>query len=288
MFSLDLSEGILQLLEVSYDIYNMLLKHAVGLICVDPSFWEGGSPWQIIEKINPYFVSVGCSLVVLFFVIGFCNSSTDTRNDVRFETILKSLIRVGVAEYFVVNSLTILKAIFGSVAALANLVSGGGLSRGLTVKLSDKMTKAVKKVDFPGNIIPLFISLLVFLGMVICGFVLIYTAYVRIVRCLVIVPYGAIAFSTMAGDSQMIAQVLPSFIKYFISTVLETVTMIIGLMLSSAIVSSNTFQGIFSLTTEVGSVGHVVNLLLSTVMICFVTIGIVKSAQTITQRALGL
>lgn len=143
MFSLDLSEGILQLLEVSYDIYNMLLKHAVGLICVDPSFWEGGSPWQIIEKINPYFVSVGCSLVVLFFVIGFCNSSTDTRNDVRFETILKSLIRVGVAEYFVVNSLTILKAIFGSVAALANLVSGGGLSRGLTVKLSDKMTKGI-------------------------------------------------------------------------------------------------------------------------------------------------
>lgn len=41
----------------------------------------------VIEGIEPVFVSVGSSLVVLFFVIGFCSESIDVKDEMRFESI---------------------------------------------------------------------------------------------------------------------------------------------------------------------------------------------------------
>ena len=39
--------------------------------------------------IEPVFVAVGSSLVVLFFVIGFCSESIDVKDEMRFESILR-------------------------------------------------------------------------------------------------------------------------------------------------------------------------------------------------------
>lgn len=50
-----------------------------------------------MESIEPIFVGVGSSLVVLFFVIGFCSESVDVREEMRFEVILRMLIRLGLA-----------------------------------------------------------------------------------------------------------------------------------------------------------------------------------------------
>ena len=61
------------------------------------------------------FVAVGSSLVVLFFVIGFCSESVDIREEMRFEVILRILIRLGLAEWFVANNVTVMKAFFTSV-----------------------------------------------------------------------------------------------------------------------------------------------------------------------------
>ncbi|MFR5740456.1 MAG: hypothetical protein ACLUEN_00285 [Coprococcus sp.] len=59
---------------------------------------------------EPIFVGVGSSLVVLFFVIGFCSESVDVKEDMRFEVILRMLMRIGIAEWLVANNVTIMKA----------------------------------------------------------------------------------------------------------------------------------------------------------------------------------
>ena len=41
------------------------------------------------------------SLVVLFFVIGFCSESIDVKKEMRFESILRMLIRLELAAVFV-------------------------------------------------------------------------------------------------------------------------------------------------------------------------------------------
>ena len=44
---------------------------------------------NITKQINPIFVGVGSSLVVLFFIIGFCSESIDIKEELRFEENLK-------------------------------------------------------------------------------------------------------------------------------------------------------------------------------------------------------
>ena len=75
-----------------------------------PSVLRAVVPWAVIEGIEPIFVAVGSSLVVLFFVIGFCSESIDVKDEMRFESILRMLIRLGLAEWFVANNVTIMKA----------------------------------------------------------------------------------------------------------------------------------------------------------------------------------
>ncbi len=93
------------------------IRYPWSLQCLDShrSVSRAGGPWAVIEGIEPVFVAVGSSLVVLFFVIGFCSESIDVNDEMRFESILRMLIRLGLAEWFVANNVTIMKAFFTSM-----------------------------------------------------------------------------------------------------------------------------------------------------------------------------
>ena len=107
-----LGDKILSLLEMVFEFWNNQISLVFSMLGQSPVNFKGGGPWGVIEGIEPIFVAVGSSLVVLFFVIGFCSESVDIREEMRFEVILKMLIRVGLAEWFVSNYVTIMKAFF--------------------------------------------------------------------------------------------------------------------------------------------------------------------------------
>ena len=76
------------------DVYKRQVNMVFELLGQSPTSFKGGAPWGIITGIEPIFVAVGSSLVVLFFVIGFCSESIDVREEMRFEVILLSLIHI--------------------------------------------------------------------------------------------------------------------------------------------------------------------------------------------------
>ena len=92
-----LGDKILSLLEMVFGFWNNQISLVFSMLGQSPVNFKGGGPWAVIEGIEPIFVGVGSSLVVLFFVIGFCSESVDIREEMRFEVILKMLIRVGLA-----------------------------------------------------------------------------------------------------------------------------------------------------------------------------------------------
>lgn len=151
----------------------------------------------VIEGIEPVFVSVGSSLVVLFFVIGFCSESIDVKDETRFESILCMLIRLGLAEWFVANNVTIMKAFFTSIGNLVGLMSAG-----TTTQLAIDSTQAdiIKGLGFGESLVMRILTALLAIIIIICGFFIIYTVYFRFLKILIIVPPGAIACSTMAGN----------------------------------------------------------------------------------------
>lgn len=84
----NLGEAILSLLEVVFGFWNGQVNMVFELLGQSPTSFKGGGPWGVITGIEPIFVAVGSSLVVLFFVIGFCSESVDTRPDAGFLYIL--------------------------------------------------------------------------------------------------------------------------------------------------------------------------------------------------------
>ena len=92
-----LGDKILALLEMVVGFWNNQVSLVFSMLGQSPVNFKGGGPWQVVESIEPIFVGVGSSLVVLFFVIGFCSESVDVREEMRFEVILRMLIRLGLA-----------------------------------------------------------------------------------------------------------------------------------------------------------------------------------------------
>ena len=104
-----LGDKILALLEAVFGFWNNQISLVFAMLGQSPVSFKGGGPWAVIEGIEPVFVAVGSSLVVLFFVIGFCSESIDVKDEMRFESIFRMLIRLGLAEWFVANNVTIMK-----------------------------------------------------------------------------------------------------------------------------------------------------------------------------------
>lgn len=169
-----LGDKILALLEMVFGFWNNQISLVFSMLGQSPVNFKGGGPWAIIEGIEPIFVAVGSSLVVLFFVIGFCSESVDVKEEMRFEAILRMLIRLGLAEWFVANNVTIMKAFFTSIGNLVNLMTAG-----TTVTLSIDSTQAdvIKNLGFGESLVMLILAALLSIIVIICGFFVIYTVY---------------------------------------------------------------------------------------------------------------
>ena len=107
-----LGEKILDLLEIVFGFWNHQASLVFSLLGQSPVDFKGGGPWGMVESVEPVFVAVGSSLVVLFFVIGFCSESVDIREDMRFEVILRMFIRLALAEWLVIDKCHHYESIF--------------------------------------------------------------------------------------------------------------------------------------------------------------------------------
>ena len=147
-----LGDKILALLEAVFGFWNNQISLVFAMLGQSPVSFKGGGPWAVIEGIEPVFVAVGSSLVVLFFVIGFCSESIDVKDEMRFESIFRMLIRLGLAEWFVANNVTIMKAFFTSIGNLVGLISAG-----TTTQLAIDSTQAdiIKGLGFGESLVML-------------------------------------------------------------------------------------------------------------------------------------
>ena len=182
-----LGDKILALLETVFGFWNNQISLIFDLLGQSPDAFKGGGPWNAIAGIEPVFVAVGSSLVVLFFVIGFCSESIDIREEMRFEVILRILIRLGLAEYMVANNVTIMKAVFTSIGNLVGLLGAGNRTE---LKIAEEQAEVIKNLGFGESLIMLILTALLSLIVIICGFFILYTVYFRFLKLLFILKIG--------------------------------------------------------------------------------------------------
>ncbi len=275
-----LGDKILALLEMVFGFWNNQIALVFSMLGQSPVHFKGGGPWAIIEGIEPIFVAVGSSLVVLFFVIGFCSESVDIKEDMRFEVILRMLIRVGLAQWFVVNNVSIMKAFFTATGNLVNLLSSGNTT---TLSIDSTQADIIKNLGFGESLVMLILASLLSIIIIICGFFVIYTVYFRFLKILVIVPMGAIAFSTMGGN-RTVSHTVTSYCRYFLSVVFEAVTMALAIIVCNAFISA----GLPSFASGYADWTQTLIYLCEMTFTIAMTVGSVKGAQSLTSKAFGL
>ena len=275
-----LGDKILDLLNAIFAFWNNQISLVFELLGQSPTAFKGGGPWSIIEGIEPVFVAVGSSLVVLFFVIGFCSESIDIREEMRFEVILRILIRLGLAEYMVANNVTIMKAFFTSVGNLVGLLTEGDRT---TLKIAKEQADIIKDLGFGESLIMLILAALLSIIVLICGFFLIYTVYFRFLKLMVIVPIGSIAFSTMSGN-RMVAHTAVTYAKYFLSVTFEAVTMALAIIVCNAFINA----GLPEFTGNYADWAKTLIYLCEMTFSIALTVGSDKGAQSLTSKVLGL
>lgn len=275
-----LGDKILALLEIVFGFWNHQVSLVFDMLGQSPVSFKGGGPWAMIERVEPIFVAVGSSLVVLFFVIGFCSESVDVREEMRFEVILRLFIRLILAEWLVANNITIMKAFFTSIGNLVNLLSAGSFT---TLAIDSAQADVIKGLGFGESLIMLILTALLSAVVIICGFFMIYTVYFRFLKLMVIVPIGSIAVSTLAGNRN-VAHTASTYAKHFLSVVFEAVTMALAIMLCNSFISA----GLPAFTGSYVDWAKTLIYLCEMTFAIALTVGSVKGAQSLTSRALGL
>ena len=276
----NLGEQILSLLEMVFGFWNNQISLVFSMLGQSPVDFKGGGPWAVIEGIQPIFVAVGSSLVVLFFVIGFCSESVDIREEMRFEVILRMLIKLALSEYFVVNCVTIMKAFFTSIGNWVNLLSAGTTS---TLSINSTQADIIRNLGFGESLIMLILAALLSIIIIICGFFMIYTVYFRFLKLLVIVPLGSIAFSTMGGN-KTVSHTVVAYCKYFLSVCFEAVTMALAIMVCNAFINA----GLPAFTGSYADWAKTLIYLCEMTFTIALTVGSVKGAQSLTSKVFGL
>lgn len=275
-----LGEAILALLEIVFGFWNSQVSLVFELLGQSPTGFKGGGPWGLVESVEPVFVGVGSALVVLFFVIGFCSESVDVREEMRFEVILRMLIRVAVSQWMVSYNVTIMKALFTSCGNLIGLL---GTNQNMELSIDSAQADVIKDLGFGTSIVFLILAVFLSLIVIICGFFLLYNVYFRFLKIMVIVPFGALASSTLAGN-RGISNTFVSYMKYFISVVFEAVTMALAILLCNKFLSS----GLPAFTGDYEDWAKTLIYLGEMTFTVALTVGTVKGAQNLTSRALGL
>lgn len=276
----NLGQQILDLLEMVFGFWNNQISLVFALLGQSPVSFKSGGPWGVIQNLEPIFVGVGSSLVVLFFVIGFCSESVDVKEDMRFEVILRMLMRIGIAEWLVANNVTIMKAFFTSAGNLVKLVGAGEMAE---LTIDSGQAEIIKNLGFGSSLVMLILASILSIVIIVCGFFLIYTVYFRFLKILILVPFGAIAFSTVSGN-RMVSHTAVSYAKYFLSIVFEAVTIALAIVVCNALISA----GLPSFTGEYADWTQTLIYLCEMTFTIALTVGTVKGAQNLTSRALGL
>lgn len=271
---------ILDLIYMVFSFWNSEVDLLFDLLGQSPTTFKDGGPWEKIEAINPIFVAIGSSLVVIFFVIGFCSESIDVREEMRLEKILQLLMRLAVAEFFVANNVSIMKAIFETVG---NIIGSISSEKVVQVKMTKEVAETFLDLGFGESLLMLIITAILSLVVIVCGFFLIYTIYFRFLKILIIVPLGSVAYSTMSGN-HMITNTAITYTKYFLSVVFEAVMMALAIIVCNSFLSSDFPAFAAELSPWTRALFYVCEMTFTIAL----TVGSIKGAQSLTSKALGL
>lgn len=300
----DISSGLLgaikSIIEWVFSAYNDLVcDKAVSLLQMRPEEAFDGKGWEVISALNTTFVAIGSTLMIIFWLIGIFQDSIDIRLRLSVDSFLKQLFRLVMGEALVTYSVNLLQVFFSLPVKLMSRFSGDyhvAFESNALASLEDLHWGNIWNADGTaiveesntnlGWVLLLFlIGLFLFVAVLCTAFVILYTAFIRMFKVLIIIPYGALAMSTVSSTNSTFMGTTFSYLKYAFSSIMESVTMLIALYLGTYIISNS---GLNLAGLGLGdSYGEAVGWMVQSIILFCVAAGAVKESGQITNRIFG-
>lgn len=260
------------LFESAAQIWNSCVDITYGLLGVSPTGGQFSEIWVTISGLYDFFLIVGSSLLVLFFVIGFCRDNIDFRQSLNVEQIIKLFFRLILANSLVTGGMVLMKSFFTAAVALV------GLTNQMRMPVSvESLTEAFNEQILVGFLV----SLLFWLFCVFSGIMLITSVIGRFMKLYMIIPLAPVALSSFAGGGTM-SHTATAYVKTFLAHTFEIVIIGIVLMISGAFISNSVF-----FEAGEGFSGACLAMM-DIVLKITVVVASVKGAEATFQKAMGL
>lgn len=284
MLAAKLGDIEMDLLTVAEGMFSYIYNLSVSLFTTNPKDWaESMGVWGVINQIYNNILPVGCSLVVVFFLIGFCSNTIDVKEELNFEKAIRLFIRLGITEWFVVNSLAITGYLFSMVSGLIGLVNIASTTPAITSPVSSY----IHNMSNTSRVVLLFVVIFYLVILPVSGAAIMVIALTRLFKIMLIIPYGPIAYSTIAGGIQVISGTLPAFIKYLLGTLLEAFSIMVGLRIGQLMIIQKSLFDLTQIQSSDYLMPCVLSLCQTMISVVLLTI-LVKIAKDVGTKSLGL
>lgn len=227
---LDLStDGIL---ESALDFFNKTMSMLYDLLAVNPTKGTYKGAYGTVTKLYTTFSAIGVSLMVLFFVYGFCRDSFDVKADLTLNSSIKEYIRLVIVSNLIANFITLVPKLYSW--AITMLLA---TKKEADMFDAEKISASIEETIPFGDVGAWLFCILFFFVTLACCCIMIFATLGRFLNLFIILPFATIALSTIAGGGNL-SHTGFSYIKTTLTYIFEIVIMGIVLSLSGTFLSS--------------------------------------------------
>jgi len=272
--------------EMGCEMWNFFVRLVWQIFQLSPTRdLAQGQLWDISKNVMASISIVGATLLTLFCVISFIQTTADLRNGISFESVVIVLIKVVAGQAILLNLSNILEKTLGMGKNLVNLVTAGS-SDSLELHIDSSSWQvtidSLTDIMFGKTILLAIAFVIVCLA---CGIVFTVTVYKVFFKIFFYIAIAPIALATIAGPREAM-QTGIAWIKTYASALLEWMGMMLVLRLGAALIHANGLvpQGVRQGATAVGNDSAILQLFIGVIMIT----ASVSAVDSMIRRAMGV
>lgn len=225
----DLNDGAKDFVNSALKLFKSALEMVYDLLGANPTSGTYKGAWSVVNNLYDTFSVIGYSLVVIFFLYGFLRDSVDIRHELQFESIIKLFIRFTITINVMNLFITYVPKFCGwAIDLLGATKSSFKFNTG---KVADQLADEYGLWLF-------ILGLLIWLVCLACSAIVIYSCFGRFVNFYLLIPFGSIALSTLAGGGQL-SQTGFSYIKSLLIYTFEIVAMGVVLAITGSFLAGS-------------------------------------------------
>lgn len=205
-------------------IWNWCMDLCTGLMTQTPESFSNDTWVYVTETLYPWALGIGVSCVNLFFIIGFCKSFMNIKENITLELCIECMIRLVAVNMLLQVGVPVIRTFFNMAARLAGQVMA-----------LNEPPLFTGDVDYGSRLFWFLFGFGYFIVALVCALLILLTLYGRYIKLYLLIIFYPIAVPTVIGGRGIEASAY-AWVKSFLSNVFEIVVIALSMAIAGWII----------------------------------------------------